>query len=77
MFNKISFSVKKFVIHDKLTTLDRVTLFASEFIATGILVYVGCTGCVTQIAAGRSIPHEQISWTFGLAVMVAIQVRHF
>lgn len=67
------FSVKKFVIHDKLTTLDRVTLFASELIATGILVFVGCLGCVTRIAGG-SIPHEQISWTFGLAVMIAIQV---
>lgn len=70
------FAVKKFVIQDKLTTLDRVTLFASELIATGILVFVGCMGCVTRIAGG-SIPHEQISWTFGLAVMIAIQVSHY
>lgn len=68
------FAAKKFVIRDNLSTLDRATLFAAEFVATGILVFLGCMGCMNRIAPNGSIPHEQVSWTFGLAVMVAIQV---
>lgn len=63
----------KIQVTDDLTTLQRVVLCASEFGGTAILVFLGCMGCVTGIAGG-SIPHEQISLTFGLAVMVAIQV---
>lgn len=56
-----------------MTTMDRITLCAGEIVATAILVFLGCMGCVTGIAGG-SIPHEQISLTFGLAVMVSVQV---
>uniref|UniRef100_V5I9M7 Aquaporin n=1 Tax=Anoplophora glabripennis TaxID=217634 RepID=V5I9M7_ANOGL len=58
---------------DNLTTKDRAIVFLSELAATAILVFLGCMGCVTAIAGG-SIPHEQISLTFGLAVMVSVQV---
>ncbi|XP_066156013.1 aquaporin AQPAe.a-like isoform X2 [Euwallacea fornicatus] len=56
-----------------MTTMDRVVLCAGEVVATAILVFLGCMGCVQDIAGG-SIPHEQISFTFGLAVMVSVQV---
>lgn len=56
-----------------MTTMDRIILCAGEIVATAILVFLGCMGCVTGIAGG-SIPHEQISLTFGLAVMVSVQV---
>lgn len=56
-----------------MSTLDRAVLFAAEFGGTAILVFIGCMGCSSGVAGGL-IPHEQISFTFGLAVMVAIQV---
>lgn len=60
-------------ISDNLTTKDRIILCASELGGTAILVFLGCMGCVTSLSGG-SIPHEQISFTFGLAIMVSIQV---
>ncbi|KAL1490647.1 hypothetical protein ABEB36_013307 [Hypothenemus hampei] len=56
-----------------MTTMDRVVLCAGEVVGTAILVFLGCMGCVKEIAGGF-IPHEQISFTFGLAVMIAVQV---
>jgi len=58
---------------DDMTTGGRAIICASEFFGTFILVFLGCMGCVTSVAEGHRIPHEQISWTFGLAVMVAVQ----
>lgn len=45
---------------------------AAELIGTSILVFVGCMGCVASL--GVVPPHLQITLTFGLAVMVVIQV---
>lgn len=64
---------KKIQITDDMTTVDRVVLCAAEAVGTAILVFLGCMGCVSEITGG-AIPHLQISFTFGLAVMVAIQV---
>lgn len=61
-------------IKDNLTNKDRLVLCASEIGGTAILVFLGCMGCVSNFYANQVIPHEQISWTFGLAVMVTIQV---
>lgn len=44
----------------------------AELIGTSILVLVGCMGCVASL--GVVPPHLQITLTFGLAVMVVIQV---
>lgn len=44
----------------------------AELIGTSILVLVGCMGCVGSL--GVVPPHLQITLTFGLAVMVVIQV---
>jgi aquaporin rerated protein, invertebrate len=51
----------------------KTTLIAglAELIGTGILVFLGCMGCVAGL--GVVPPHLQITLTFGLAVMVAIQ----
>lgn len=67
---------KKIQIKDNMTTMDRIVLFMSEVFATAILVFLGCMGCVKDIAGGF-IPHEQISLTFGLAVMVSVQVSFY
>ncbi|CAH1130323.1 unnamed protein product [Ceutorhynchus assimilis] len=65
---------KKIQITDDMSTIDRLTLCAGEVVGTAILVFLGCMGCVTALGQKQFIPHEQISWTFGLAVMVAVQV---
>lgn len=44
----------------------------AEAIGTAILVFMGCMGCVASLGVMPS--HLQISLTFGLAVMVVIQV---
>lgn len=58
---------------DNMSTKDRVTICAAEIGGTAMLVFLGCMGCVSSLASGGVIPHEQISFTFGLAVMVAVQ----
>ncbi|CAH1953469.1 unnamed protein product [Acanthoscelides obtectus] len=67
---------KKLVqVTDSLSTKERIVLCASEVGGTATLVFLGCMGCVSGIYGPLGkIPHEQISWTFGLAVMVAVQV---
>lgn len=62
---------KPILIRDNLNFKDRLILFGSEFIATAILVFLGCQGCVEKLSGGH-IPHQQICLTFGLAVMVAV-----
>lgn len=63
----------KIQISDDMTTTDRVVLCAGEVVGTAILVFMGCMGCVADITGGP-IPHLQISFAFGLAVMIAVQV---
>ncbi|XP_017770650.1 PREDICTED: aquaporin AQPAe.a-like isoform X2 [Nicrophorus vespilloides] len=47
-----------------------IAFFFSEFFATFILVFLGCMGCVS--ISGEPIPHSQISFTFGLAVLISV-----
>lgn len=51
----------------------RIAFFISEFLGTFILLFLGCSGCVAGIHS-TPIPHEQISFTFGFAILVAVQV---
>lgn len=44
----------------------------AELVGTAILVFLGCMGCVGSL--GVAPPHVQITLTFGLAVMIVIQV---
>lgn len=46
----------------------------AELIGTAILVFLGCMGCIAGL--GVVPPHLQITLTFGLAVMVVIQVSN-
>lgn len=56
-----------------MSMMDKVCIGAAELIGTGFLVFVGCMGCMSTMAPG-GIPHAQISFTFGFAVMFAIQI---
>lgn len=48
------------------------TMGLAEMMGTAILVFIGCTGCIGSL--GISPPLVQKSLSFGLAVMIAIQV---
>ncbi|KAK5646367.1 hypothetical protein RI129_004831 [Pyrocoelia pectoralis] len=62
----------KFILMDKLSTLERVVLCSSELFGTAILVFLGCMSCTVGLSGGH-VPHEQISLAFGLAVMLSVQ----
>ena len=63
---------EKFIYMDKLSTLERVILCASELFGTAILVFLGCMSCAVGVSGGN-VPHMQISFAFGLAVMLSVQ----
>lgn len=54
-----------------MTTKDRIIICVSETCATAILVFLGCAGCINF---GVAPSHLQICLTFGLAVMISVQV---
>ena len=56
----------------KQTTLDLLIVFLSEVLATGLLVFIGCMGCVQFGAEGPT--HLVICLNFGLAVMLLINI---
>ncbi|KAH8253746.1 hypothetical protein KR032_006760, partial [Drosophila birchii] len=55
----------------KGSTLDKISAFLGELIGTGILVFLGCMGCVKTDLFANS--HLQIVLNFGFAVLIAIQ----
>ncbi|XP_031342350.1 aquaporin AQPAe.a-like isoform X1 [Photinus pyralis] len=63
---------EKFILMDKLSTVERVILCASELFGTAILVFLGCMSCAIGLSGGN-VPHVQISFAFGLAVMLSVQ----
>ncbi|XP_011175849.1 aquaporin AQPcic isoform X1 [Solenopsis invicta] len=62
--------IKKWV-HEESTMKSTLIAGLAELIGTGMLVFLGCMGCI----AGLDVvpPHLQITLTFGFAVMVVIQ----
>lgn len=56
----------------KQSHLDLLTVFLAETIGTGMLVLLGCMGCVT---IGEHAPsHLSITLAFGLAVMLILNI---
>uniref|UniRef100_W8B2D9 Aquaporin AQPAe.a n=1 Tax=Ceratitis capitata TaxID=7213 RepID=W8B2D9_CERCA len=55
----------------KVSTLDKICSFLGELIGTGLLVFLGCMGCVKNNAYENN--HFQMTFNFGLVVMVIIQ----
>lgn len=50
-----------------------VTMFMSELIATAILMFLGCMGCVPEVDNPPAV-HHMTSLSFGLVVLLIIQV---
>lgn len=55
------------------TGWDTLTIGLAEVIGTAMFVFIGCTGCIGTLTTIPSV--LQIALTFGLAVMIAIQVN--
>ncbi|XP_033253988.1 aquaporin AQPcic-like isoform X1 [Drosophila miranda] len=55
----------------KGSTLDKICCFLAELIGTGMLIFLGCMGCVKSDLFPNN--HLQIILNFGLAVMICIQ----
>ncbi|KAL7736540.1 hypothetical protein ACLKA6_015188 [Drosophila palustris] len=54
----------------KPSTLDKISCFLAELLGTGILVFLGCMGCVGTPFLNS---HLQMVLNFGFAVLIAIQ----
>ncbi|XP_074032759.1 aquaporin AQPAe.a isoform X2 [Leptinotarsa decemlineata] len=48
------------------------TLFAAELIGTGLLMFLGCMGCVIEVD-NPPAPHQMNSLAFGLVILLIIQ----
>ncbi|XP_055850381.1 aquaporin AQPAn.G-like isoform X2 [Episyrphus balteatus] len=55
----------------KLSVVDKITVFLGELISTGLLIFLGCMGCIkTDIFPNN---HLQLTFNFGLVIMILIQ----
>lgn len=52
-----------------------LTLGLSELLGTGLLLFLGCMGCIGAIDS-MPLPHHASSLSFGLVIMLIIQVRN-
>lgn len=54
-----------------MRTLDKLAVFLAELIGTGLLMFLGCAGCLTWGAPASAL---QMTLNFGLTVMIVIQI---
>ncbi|XP_043668930.1 aquaporin-2-like [Vespula pensylvanica] len=59
------------LIKEEKSIYETIMTLLGEIIGTAILVFIGCLSCVGSM--GIVAPNYQISMSFGLAVMIAIQ----
>lgn len=52
----------------------KLAIFFAEFVGTGILVFLGCMGCINGVDESLAT-HHMSSLSFGLVVMMVIQVE--
>ncbi|XP_055527526.1 aquaporin AQPAe.a-like [Wyeomyia smithii] len=56
----------------KKAALDSIAILLAELIGTGLLVLLGCMGCVAGL--GHTPSHFELCINFGLVVMIIVQV---
>lgn len=52
-----------------------IVIFTSEAIATAIMLFIGCIGCVSGVS-GHNPTLTHLSICFGIAVMLPVQVSY-
>ncbi|XP_055916572.1 aquaporin AQPAn.G-like isoform X2 [Eupeodes corollae] len=55
----------------KISMVDKITVFLAELISTGLLIFLGCMGCVKSDIFPNN--HLQTTLNFGLVIMILIQ----
>ncbi|XP_074032769.1 aquaporin AQPAn.G isoform X3 [Leptinotarsa decemlineata] len=71
--NMFSPVLEKIKFDDHLSNIERLILCLAELGGTAILVFLGCMGCARGMV-DTDISGGQISLTFGLAIMIGIQI---
>lgn len=56
----------------KKSTLDSISILLAELVGTGLLVLLGCMGCVAGL--GHTPSHFELCINFGLVVMIIVQI---
>ena len=56
-------------------TLDIIAILMAEVLGTGLLMFLGCMGCVDGLFVEHSPTPFETSMTFGFTVMIVIQVK--
>lgn len=62
----------KDLLHDECSVWETTKSGLAELLGTAMLVFLGCMGCVGSL--GNQPALLQVSFVFGLAVMLVIQV---
>ncbi|CAG9863152.1 unnamed protein product [Phyllotreta striolata] len=57
---------------ERKATPKALALFASEFLGTGLLMFLGCMGCIPQVDDPPAF-HHLSSLSFGLVILLIIQ----
>lgn len=52
-----------------------IAMFVAEFVGTGLLMFLGCMGCIINYENEPETTHHMPSIAFGLTVMTIIQVN--
>lgn len=55
----------------KFDTVESLSVFLSESLGTALLVFLGCMGCISW---GHEYNHLQTVLTFGLVVLIVVQI---
>lgn len=79
--NIISVDLVQFLLNlgsfseNKKNVRDYYTMFGAELIGTGLLLYLGCMGCVPEVDNPSAV-HHMSSFSFGLVILLIIQVSN-
>lgn len=52
--------------------VDGIAMFLAELLGTALLIFLGCSGCISW--NGQAPPALQSALTFGMVVMLIIQI---
>lgn len=55
---------------ERATIIEKLSIFLAESLGTGLLVFLGCLGCITW---GQPYNHLQTVLSFGLVILIVVQ----
>lgn len=55
---------------ERSVVVEKLSVFLAESLGTGLLVFLGCLGCITW---GQPYNHLQTVLSFGLVILIVVQ----